>query len=91
MTLHVSLDCWWVPILDKPIYNDVLFQNFLFLPSKKIHVQVALDQLLSHDKDSECTIRSCTRRATTCMVRRYRTINIDQQFSITMTSKDALF
>jgi hypothetical protein len=26
MTLQVSLECWWVPILDKPIY-DVLFQN----------------------------------------------------------------
>jgi hypothetical protein len=35
MTLHVSLEGWWVPILDKPIYN-VLFQNLLFLPSKKI-------------------------------------------------------
>jgi hypothetical protein len=29
MTLHVSFECWWVPILDKPIY-DVLFQNLLF-------------------------------------------------------------
>jgi hypothetical protein len=26
---------WWVPILDKPI-NNVLFQNLLFLHSKKI-------------------------------------------------------
>jgi hypothetical protein len=36
MTPHVSFECWWVPISDKPIYN-VLFQNLLFLPSKKIH------------------------------------------------------
>jgi hypothetical protein len=36
MTLHVSLEWWWVPILDKPIYN-VLFQNLLFLRSNKIH------------------------------------------------------
>jgi hypothetical protein len=28
---HVSFECWWVPILDKPTYN------VLFLPSKKIH------------------------------------------------------
>jgi hypothetical protein len=33
---HASFECWWVPILDKPIYT-VLFQNLLFLPSKKIH------------------------------------------------------
>jgi hypothetical protein len=33
MTPHVSFECWSV---DKPIYN-VLFQNLLFLPSKKIH------------------------------------------------------
>jgi hypothetical protein len=33
---HVSFECWWVLILDTPIYN-VLFQNLLFLPSKKIH------------------------------------------------------
>jgi hypothetical protein len=27
-TPHVSFECWWVPILDKPIYN-VLFHNLL--------------------------------------------------------------
>jgi hypothetical protein len=36
MNPHVSFECWWVPILDKPIYN-VLLQNLLFLPSNKIH------------------------------------------------------
>jgi hypothetical protein len=44
MTLH--LECWWVPILDKPIYN-FLFQNPLFLPSKKIHNIWGLKDLTS--------------------------------------------
>jgi hypothetical protein len=46
MTLHVSLECWWVPILDKPIYN-VLFQNLLFLLSKKIHLYLGVKRLTS--------------------------------------------
>jgi hypothetical protein len=36
MTPHASFDGWWVPMLDKSIYN-VLLQNLLFLTSKKIH------------------------------------------------------
>jgi hypothetical protein len=46
MTPHVSFECWCVPILDKPIYS-VLFQNLLFLPSKKIHNIWGLKRLTS--------------------------------------------